>query len=67
MKGYLAVAKYVITLLLYGAYLVFAFRINEQIKSATDSISRASLISLSIVGVYFLIGKVMERWKIAGG
>ena len=63
MSGYFAVGKYVLTLALYAGYLTFAFHINEQMKQCVGSIERAAILSLSIVGIYFLMRKVSEYFS----
>ncbi len=63
MSRYIAVGKYILTLSLYAGYLVFVFRVNDQMKQCIGSIERAAIISLSIVGVYFLINKIMEYFS----
>lgn len=60
MKQGVAIAKYVLTLILYGAFLYFAFSVNEKMKVFLNPYERVAIIGLAILGCYFAITKIME-------
>lgn len=63
MNGYVAVVRYIITLIFYAGYIIFVFRVNEKMKQCIGSLERVTIISLSIVGVYILINKITEYFS----